>query len=330
VYVEDYININLKINCPKLNTFCFIEGKGYGKLNVFNLSLEHPETIVYLNVDIDSKNLSKLKLFKNVEILKTSRNNLIDKNVLSQFKKLKEFHFINVPGSLRRRDLNFLKELSESIRIFICGMQLTNENINNFNDETTERFYLTNFDFLQDELPFVHMIRFDYVARTMKRVPDDFFKKFPNIHQVSTGVCNQGDFLSFLKRINNLQALHLKDPHFNQSFYDQLPTFCSLIYFYLKENDDLQLNYDFIGEFKGLKRLDLCYYIKNVESVKSLIISFSKLYYLKNLIFKHKEDIYIINKCSSSYKLCYFHRGVILVFGGLDKIMQYFSSNTER
>ena len=171
-----------------------------------------------------------------------------------------------------------------SLKVFFLGIQLI-DNVDEIifdglqqrfsedeNEENLEKFYTNNYNRLKDDLTFIYEVNYSNLMAAVNEIPTDYFKKFNNLNYVrSIGkIVNQEHFLEFLKSVINLKELHLENPSLNQSIYDQLFVSCSLITFELIEEEDHQLNFDFIAKFNELKRLDLNQNV-SLEVVKSLI-----------------------------------------------------------
>ena len=120
------------------------------------------------------------------------------------------------------------------------------------------------------------------MSNVIGEIPAGFFEKFTGIMRVrASGVQDTGHFLWFLKSLSSLRELWLEGSQFSQEFYDRLPAFVHSLYsltlsLTLDEEDDLQLNFDFIGKLPSLSFL---YVVQSLsfESLTSLVGSLGNL-----------------------------------------------------
>lgn len=248
--------VDVSIESPKLKVACFY---GYGNSR---FHFKYPESITYLSTR--SVNYF-LKPFKNVETLRSDDITVLNRDILSKFAKLKEFYYDkalqNVLFLRRDPDLKtllaiFMKQ-NPTLRIYLSGIEIKKErSIDDYGifDREPEFIYASNYADLIDKLPFVEEVDYSRLYDAFKgNIPLSYFHKFSNIKEVvSTNlIIDQKNFSWFLKNLKNLHRLDLRNPGIDQSFYDALPSCCSLIDFKLIETD-LLINYDFLCNFKKL------------------------------------------------------------------------------
>lgn len=286
-------NCHISIDCPKLKKLAYNEGRDL-------LKVKYPRTITKIESNFS---ISKLFKFKNIEYLKSYNPNILISSSLSRFRKLKELHykssirsiihFFDLPADNYEPQLkamfSTLREQNKNLKIHIYGVNLTN-NIEHLDfgkqsgHQIDEYFFIKNYKYLKNEIEFVTHLDFSNLIRLtndMKiEIPNDYLKKFSNIQSIRvSNKVNEKLFLNFLKSSNNYSTnrLELKHTRFSQVFYDELPSLCSLNYFYFEEFEEIELNYEFLGKFKHLKWFNIRQNINSFKSIGSLLESFNHL-----------------------------------------------------
>ena len=290
---------SLFVDCPELEVLAYRGEPAEKSL----LVVKHPETIQQLGTDMFGP---KLAPFKNVERFKTQRFEAICKATLLWLPKLKELHY-NVDifsylgqyaeiGKLERMKqelrefLSYVRELrGPDFRFRFAGFQLDDTTLEkiDFGKKVyrgrelvfNEYIYMKNYQLIDPDSTLDFVYRLDY-TRLMScaagKIPAGFCKKFDGVHWTKAKgargtVPDNGHLLCFLKSLDSLRRLDLEKLRLSQEFYDQLPSFCgSLAELHLWEDDEeLQLNFDFIGELKHLSGL-LIQAELSLQSVESL------------------------------------------------------------
>ena len=270
----------LSIDCPTLSTLVY-----RGQTNL--LDVKHPETIRKLDMNCSSMTLAA---FKNVECLVTREFEAINKATLLSLPRLREVRYTERIESFFSRKLRndvTIDQLKQTLSRFVkeakklrgndfqfnfCAFQLTKVDVNqiDFSVEfqnarsgwTTvkERVYMKNYHLIEPgALDFVKHVDYTLLLYyATKEFPRCFSQKFTDVHSVNAvGLIKDPDHLLwFLKSLRSLKCLALFNTQLSQEFYDQLPASApSLVTFYLSDKhpeNELQLNFDFIGQFSRL------------------------------------------------------------------------------
>ena len=317
---ESYLKL---IDCTKLKVFCF-DNHSYNYNNFNCLEIKHPSTIIHLETDLYGEELA---IFKNVEHLETFYFKLIEESTLINLRSLKSFSFnetienccfdlnenndeiFNAIKNILKR---FMKQKSSlkmhNLKVYFTGVQIT-DNVDEINFDSIqqyidtdlemnyEQFYMNNYRRLADTLPFIYEVNYTNLMNVTNEIPNGYFSKFNYLKNVkSENVVNQAHFLQFLKNLPNLECLNLKYANLNQHFYNSLCAFCSLTSFILEEKEELQLNYEFLSEFKILENLDIDQEL-SLQSLKSLLKSVLKLKHINShLYFRFRKIEFRIKK----------------------------------
>ena len=276
----------LSIDCPELSTLAYYE---HGQANL--LDVKHPETIRVLETNLVGQQLAP---FKSVESLEAWEFKAISKATLLSLPNLRElrydqdiehlvcYEFDSAPGTVDRVKRTLSEFLGEAkklrgsdFRFIFAGLQLTNVKADQIDfglkvDEhgewvSNEYVYMKNYHLIEpDALDFVWLIDYtQLLSNVTGEFPRCFSQKFTGIEKVEVhGVVKDPDHLLwFLKSLRFLRELELRNVKFSQKFYDRLPAAArSLVSLYLFDQcwkAELQLNFDFIGEFTVLSKLTI-------------------------------------------------------------------------
>lgn len=159
---------------------------------------------------------------------------------------------------------------------------------------------------LQDELEFVRDANYNTLMDLVdSSVPGDYFQRFSNIQNViSRGtIRDPAHFGTFLRGLEFLQKLTLLYPSLEQTWYDRLPTICNLRDFTLQENKEIQLHFDFLGQFEPYIvtwNLNRCLAIRSAKSLPNLLKSFKIMSVLRKFRFKFRGADAMIRMRNSS------------------------------
>ena len=317
----------LSIDCPQLITLLYAGEEEDENL----LKVKHPETIRKLKTDMVVPRW--LASFKSVECLGTRRFEAISKATFISLPELRELHYDgdiewviaegsrHGPGTVDRmkQKLNeFLDEAKKlrgnEFQFTFCGFRLTNVNVDQIDfgvqvhEESgreyvhNEYIYMKNYQLIEPgAVEFVEHV--DYtglLSHVTGEFPLCFSHKFTNIRSVyaTTKVQDPDHFLWFLKSLRFLIELWLEDTELAQEFYDQLPASAhSLFTLELRVGhceNELQLNFDFIGSFSYLSELVINSII-SLELLPSLVRSVGKLE-LGRFDIRSREKIFKIYK----------------------------------
>ena len=171
---------------------------------------------------------------------------------------------------------------------------------------SNEYVYMRNYHLIEPDatLEFVDHLNYSrLMASVTGEFPGCFFKKFTQVQSVEVdgAVQDEAHLLWFLKSLNSVRKLELKDCQLSQAFYDQLPSavdsFTELSLGKYGENE-LQLNFDFIGKLALLASLHVGQYL-SFESLKSLthrLDEFTK----GTFCFRWKSETFYIKKKRAS------------------------------
>lgn len=299
----------VRLDCPKLKKLLY-EESGAG-----NLWIIYPETVLELSTAMYGE--MKLSGFKNLKILKCNNEpNALNEQTLTMMPRLKRLQydgslcllsdwyngfaevrlilerFIANKNALKRTDLQFYLggvQLTDNLDEIDFGVRQKDGTIEIVSDE---RFYIRNYDRLQEgPLEFVNEANYTSLMSATDQIPADYFDRFVNVESVTADgrVGNQEHFLWYLKnQRSKLCQLKLENTGLEQNFYDSLPTFCSPYEIQINENQEL--NYDFLREFKHLKRTWILQEL-SLRSAKSLLESHANLRQFEELEFRFKNQI---------------------------------------
>ena len=272
----------VSVDCPELSTLLYPNAEKNW------LDVKHPETIRKLETDWVGP---KLYQFRSVECLVTDQFKVFCKATLISLPRLRELHynrdievlvrceFHNEVGTIDRirqtlnkflDDLTYLKE--NDFRFTFSGFQLTKKMLNGLDFGVRESFgresvsnnyvYMRNYQLIEpDALQFVHYINYTrLLGHVTGEFPRCFSQKFAGIEEVlgeGVSIKSANQFLQFLNSLRFLRRLELKSPELGQEFFDQLPASArSLNKLALRPGkNDLQLNFDFIGNLSDLVEL---------------------------------------------------------------------------
>lgn len=278
--VKERSKFPISIECPKLKALsCDITQNDW-------FEVKSPETITTFRGYLYGPPLAK---FRNTEIYQC-RTELRHVNgaLVQQLPVLKRLEIegelsshrfqlnIDVGGGLDnmrwflKRLLNDRRQVARpDLRLFFAGVEIVDEAFVDRLDLRMVRHseycglllneYLYFGDYpadskpnLQEELQFVEQVNYDLLVSLADEISEDYFRRFWNIRIL----CAKGEiqdpdhFAFFIERLEDLLYLNMSNPALNQSWYDRLPTICSLKSFKLREKDEIELNFDFLGLFE--------------------------------------------------------------------------------
>lgn len=185
-----------------------------------------------------------------------------------------------------RKFIDDLKVLRGSdFRFSFAGFQLTNpatldaidfglKVYGDFEKMFAEYLYMKNYQLLDPDSTLDFINRIDYTRFTeLTELTDRFMsnepvemtecllQKFSAIKLVGTNggaIEDANHFLAFLKSLRSLRSLQLENPELDQEFYDQLPASAPpLSYFRLDQDEEPELNFDFVGKFRNLSVIQI-------------------------------------------------------------------------
>ena len=313
------LNCSLSIDCPELSTMLY-------NGNVNQLDVKHPETIRKLQTDWFSYEMTP---FKSVECLVTKKYQAISLATLISLPRLRELHYnremdslffydfgkvVNIVGRVKRTLIEFMDEAKRlrgsDFQFTFCGLQVANVNVDQIDfgmyvNEASGRervcneyVYLKNYHLIEPgAMHFVYWIDYNrLLSNVTGEFPLCFSQKFTGIEEVHVdGVVEDPDHLLwFLKSLRFLRSLGFKTTKLSQEFYDQLPTAAYSLEKLEFVNNELQLNFDFIGKFSHLLHLAIRPAL-SLEAATSLVPSLGGLF----ACFFHaasKGKYYIISK----------------------------------
>ena len=298
-------HVSLTIDCPNISVLGY--GDETGDTD-FLLNLKHPETIRKLSTNMLAWKLARLGMI-NVERLDTYRFGLIEKETLSMFPKLKEFHFNRPLDDLLldykidrvKQTLNEFMEYvhrykATDLKFWFVGFLLNKTAIDAIDfglwteDEkekvSLEYVYTKNYDLIDpdDSLECVHSLDYSYLMEVAGEIPRCLLKfKDIEVIRVVGPVQDENHFLFFLKSLRLLEKLSLDHSYrFSQEFWNSLPASApSLISLNVdnravEKTEEFQVNFDFIAKLSRLSNLNVKIPV-SFECLKSLVRSFHKL-----------------------------------------------------
>lgn len=276
--VKNQLARKVNLDCKKLAALSY---SNHGN----SLFVQHPDTIRMLDSNMVG---TKLIQFKNLEWLRCANKNLtIDDSTLQTLRKLEVAAHTDYKGRDFRELIEALRSLIQRKRrlggsdlvIYLAGLQvITEDDLSEIEFDFglgsnliwSEKLHMKHYDRLQVRMEFVQDVDYNQLVDSIDVLPDDYFSRFSNLREV-TAYCplNEQHFSEFLRKVYSLQKLALYfSPDLSQSFFDSLPEFCSLFYFYLLrprewysgENNErhvIKLDFKFIGRFKKMKFLGI-------------------------------------------------------------------------
>ena len=294
---------SLTIDAPQLSTLLYED--------VGPWEVKHPETIRMLETEMVD---AKLATFKSVDCLVIRQFKAINKSILLTLPKLRELRYdrdiefvfdveyrreAGTSHRIKRTLNDFLDEAKRlrgsDFRFTFAGLQLTNVNVDKIDFEVqvhkktrteyvhNEYVYMKNYHLIEpDALHYIRKVDYtDLLGHATGGLPCCFSKKFTGIEDVyaTDEVQNPDHFLRFLESLGFLRKLILENTGLGQEFFDQLPASArSLISLTLRDEhceDELQLNFDFIGRLSSLSWLDIRP-VLSFESLTSLVRSLGR------------------------------------------------------
>ena len=287
----------LSIDCPELHTLLY-----YNHLPIENLlEVKHPETVSALKTNLVDQQLAP---FKNVECLVATDFRAISKVTLHSLPRLKELRYdrdiehlveiefefeIGTIEEVKRRLSEFLNEAKKlrgrDFRFTFAGFNMANVNVDQIDFSlqessgrervSNEYFYMKNYHLIEPgALHFIRHVNYTGLLRHVAgEFPRCFSQKFTGIKYVHVDdrIEDPDHLLWFLKSLRFLRSLKL-DVELSQEFYDQLPVAAhSLVCLEFGGcyETELQVNFDFIGQFTWLSEL-MIYQPLSFESFASL------------------------------------------------------------
>lgn len=238
------------------------------------ISLAHPDTITYLELDFYHSAAAIAPSFTNVQYLKIVREVPQSHTILSDYLRLRTFVCNQLWGAVSpTRRLPLIRGIFDQkrifkrpeLRIYYHSVELVDATkIDEFESaKSILRFQMQNYDndTLCDNICFDTDDAFDYTELMElvngRSLSNDFFVKFRNIRAVKvSGVVEQEHLLQFLNRLENLTALQLIDADLDQSFFDALPEECSQLAQLHMRNSTIA-SYDFLFKLKLLERFSI-------------------------------------------------------------------------
>lgn len=145
--------------------------------------------------------------------------------------------------------------------------------------------YTKNYHLIEEgALDFVHRVNYNcLLSGVTGEFPRCFPQKFTGVQSIVTNsaIEDPEHLLWFLKSLRFLRSLILEDTKLGQAFYDQLPVSAPLLLDLQLRNrhceNELQMNFDFIGTFSCLSHLGISPKLRSPESVTSLVRWLGKL-----------------------------------------------------
>ena len=216
------------------------------------------------------------------------------------------------------------------LRVYFSGLELVDENLNDIDFGlkiengkhlvSSEKLYLKHYSRLKNDMSLVWQADYNLLFSLVDVLPADYFVRFNNIREV-TAKCpvDEQHFLEFLKKLHGLKFLYLQDSNLSQRFFDTLPEFCSLSDFYMEyadsesggckekseasgEEDEIQLNFNFMAKFAGLSYAMITKSL-SLKSVRSFVLAFEHLRKTMNeaIGFKYRGEEFEIYRNRPDY-----------------------------
>lgn len=291
-----------EIVAPKLHALkrsCY-----YTNAVLETIKFRWPDTVRQLEIDEPDRDL---KLFKNVEIFKSSYEHV--RNVMNLFPKLCEVHFYCIQSEIYldhlysiETEIQQLKEKRRAfekpeLRMFFFGVELVDDkSLADYNfGQRLFSLHMNNYSNLAQRLPWFNKLHYADLSDHLASLPASFFSRYLNIQIVNAeNVGNQQEFINFLGNLKNLNSLYLRNTSsLDQQFYsDFLPTISSLIQLSIDENQVVGLNLDFIYELKLLQRFST----DQPMSIKQMLSAFVELNFFKRIFVENQGESFLIFK----------------------------------
>lgn len=324
---SNFNNYKIKIHSFKL------EWLSCSKLE--NIEFSEPQTVKFVGIEYceDPSNIDKLI---NLETLKCNIDHLDPNIVIRSPNSLKQIHIYKGVKQTDRtyehdeqilnRILGQKKTLYKSdLDVYFNGLILRNNELNsNQIKAANTEFVLDNLYELEEKVGWFTHIEYEILVKKFAGIiPNMLYIKFFNIRTVKVeSHVNQELLLSFLGNCSNLIGLFIKyNLSFSQSFYDKIPDLCQFLeLFILVDQNEIDLNFDFILKFKLLNRMQtscnlpmslIIRILENLKLIKYLSINNKTLIIKarKNLSFENPfrlkyEDVWINLNLEELLELC--------------------------
>lgn len=248
------------LNTPKLEML---------KCDEFDLiHVAHPNTITHLELTFYNATIHSLK---NLQYLKVDWGfrYLMNQNILSTHPKLKTLlcnHFDYDGESDFDESMIALHDIvaqklilkRPEFKIYYQSVELGDrDKIEEYvTTPTILEFQINNYSSLCDSISYNDPVEYNPLMRLLKdKLPDDFFKTYFNIQwvKISDKVKSQEHLIRFLKSLDYLNKLDLKNTFLDQTFYDSLHNFGQLSELRIVEMSTPIVNYDFLFKLNLLE-----------------------------------------------------------------------------
>lgn len=238
-----------------------------------SVEFEYPETIKQL--ECKYVGASFMAKFKNLEVFRSSYpypSSLLNQNVLSDWKQLKELDFEvywHIYPRDQRETYNEFKRTLASIlsegakrtpelKIYLSDVPILDTSMLEEYDfmKVSSNFVFKNWKLLRAPRN-VCDVDYSQLINLVDELSMDFFEKFPRITHVSAaGEVDQQKFEWFLKNVSSLESLKLANTPLDQKFMDNLPDIANLLTdLEIIENQGIVTKFDFILRFAQIRRL---------------------------------------------------------------------------
>ena len=251
------------------------------------------------------EHFKELKIFTNLSRLQINSSIGFDQT-LASLPSLKEIRLENC--IFTSQSFDGLKDLLKQSRvqrrlglqIYLFGIRLDRCVLDQFKNRADKRaLQLKNYEKLAENLA-VYDINYNKLMESvgtrlpMNQLLGDLSRKFWKVQEINLTAKIEEDtvLVEFIQNCKCLSELSSKNSGLSQTFWNQLPSICSLNNLTVEEDGDTGLSFDFIGRMIFLKK-----FTTNQKLSLSTIAGLRELFYLEQIQFKiGKEEQYFINQ----------------------------------
>ena len=320
LYLEFKFQIFIEFNTPKLSTLALSYEHGdYEPVDVHQLlesiHFVHPATVrsLYLFDNLNTSGEFPIpSSFEGVEHLQcdlTAWTHRQMKSILEKFSHLKVLEvwrsegdeFYEVDFDLLDQIMQQKEKLKPSLRLYFCDVELSSRRTARsyaFDRQSKLASLLQNYS----SLVYSHTLWVVVYDELLRLTKGDYqiLKLFNTtiIVHVREHLDDPDRFLHFLLNCPNLKSLTFENAHMDSEFYRMLPAYSSLIELNIREDQDLELDFEFL-----LKIENLINFTTNQNLALHIIRRMAQLKFVNYFEFKIRNVRFAIEKIDGQFEL---------------------------